>query len=165
MIEEWRPIDLFPGYLVSNMGRVRSGSGRIKSADSDRKGYLRVKLWSHGRPKNLKVHRLVHAAFNGQIPDGMVVRHCNGINTDNRAENLVVGTYAENESDKNRHGTALKGERHPMSRLTEDDVLAIRSRYVKGCPRNGTTGLARDFGVTAKTIWNIVSRRYWSHTP
>lgn len=153
----------YDGYLVSNLGRVMSASGRLKATDADIKGYLRVKLWKRNKPKNLKVHRLVYAAFTGPIPAGMVVRHTNGVNTDNRASNLVLGTYAENESDKERHGTTLRGTRHHMSKLTEDDIRAIRSRYVKGCARNGTTGIAADYGVTARTILSVVTRRYWTH--
>lgn len=33
MTEEWRSVDSFPGYFVSNMGRVRPTGGRIKPLD------------------------------------------------------------------------------------------------------------------------------------
>lgn len=56
---------------------------------------------------------------------------------------------------------ALRGERHPRARLTTTTVRAIRSRYARG----GVTQkqLAGEYGVSAGTISQIVTRRIWEH--
>lgn len=125
---EWKEITGFPGYEVSNNGQVRRGTS-IKAQFADRKGYLSVRLWMHGKSHTRFVARLVAAAFIGERPEGMVVCHINGIKDDNHVENLKYGTPTENEHDKRRHGTAPIGERHPAAKLTEDKVLTIRARY------------------------------------
>jgi hypothetical protein len=49
----------------------------------------------------IKEHRLVAAKKYGKNIKHMVVRHMNGIKTDNRPENLVIGTTQENTADHN----------------------------------------------------------------
>lgn len=44
-------------------------------------------------------HQLVAARKYGAIPPGSVVRHVNGVKTDNREQNLVLGTSRENTMD------------------------------------------------------------------
>ena len=83
MTEEWREIDGYYGYEVSNLGRVRShwqkkhkpeGYGcdrvysddtRIMSTSDDGNGYLKLMLYNRDTGKRFckKVHRLVAEAF------------------------------------------------------------------------------------------------------
>ena len=82
-MEEWRDIKNFPGYQVSNEGRVRSfwkkkhyptgyGTHRVLSDDptilhgsDDGNGYLKLMLYSKtdGKKYCKKIHRLVAEAF------------------------------------------------------------------------------------------------------
>lgn len=76
------------------------------------------------------------------------------------------GTHAENEADKRRDGTAPIGSAHGMSQLTDDDVRAIRSRFVpgvRGQVSGNRTALAAEFGVSRSHISGIISRRFWPH--
>ncbi|MDE1179449.1 NUMOD4 motif-containing HNH endonuclease [Paraburkholderia sp.] len=152
----------FPQYEVSSFGRVRRGAS-IKKPRADRKGYLSVTLWSRQKPTKRALQRLVAAAFIGPRPDGMVVRHRNGINADNRHTNLVYGTATENEFDKIEHGTQLRGEKHHQAKLTEAQVFEIRRRFKRYDRRNGADALAREFGVTGTLIYYIVIGKLWSH--
>lgn len=107
--EEWRPIEGFDGrYYVSNYGRVKSfltmGNCRkvgvehahlLKPKMSNR-GYLRVSLRANGKTMDFSVHRLVAAAFIGELHDGMVVNHIDGCKTNNNLSNLEVTTYTGN---------------------------------------------------------------------
>lgn len=106
---------------------------------------------------------------------------------------LYCGTHQDNADDTgslNRRATGLKngkytmpektprgkqhwsytkpertarGERQGLSRLTEKQVLAIRSKYVPF--KYGTPALAKEYSVTHKTIWHIVNYRTWKHVP
>lgn len=53
-----------------------------------------------------------------------------------------------------------RGSKHPRARLTEADVLGIRSRYEAG---ERQADLAREFQVTDSTIWHVVHRISWRH--
>ena len=55
----------------------------------------------------------------------------------------------------------VKGEDVGSSKLTEDQVLEIRSRYV---PRLvGLQTLADEYGVSQRLILSIIQRRIWNH--
>ena len=107
--EEWRPVAGYEGrYFVSNYGRVKSfltmGNCRKVGAEhahllkpkKNNCGYLRVALRANGKTTDASVHRLVAAAFIGELTDGMVVNHIDGCKTNNNLSNLEVTTYTGN---------------------------------------------------------------------
>lgn len=105
----WRPVVGMEGrYEVSSRGDVRSVRTRkIRALTVSDKGYYTLKLprLTPGRTwKTYKVHILVLEAFTGPRPDGLIARHLNDVKLDNRAENLVWGTYSENHYDAVRNG-------------------------------------------------------------
>lgn len=67
--EEWRDIEGYPNYRVSNYGRIKSlnyrntGKEHILKPKTNTAGYLRVYLMKEGKGKNFQVHRLVAMAF------------------------------------------------------------------------------------------------------
>jgi hypothetical protein len=124
-VELWSEIIGWPGYRVSDGGRVQSkrhkngmpaDEWRDLSPVIDGKGYPQVRLYRSGsRPTWFHVARLVLIAFVGPAPfPEAVTRHkLNNNPLDSRAVNLEWGTQAENCQDKARHGTAQTGARHP----------------------------------------------------
>ena len=54
-----------------------------------------------------------------------------------------------------------KGERNNQAKLTEDDVIKIRSLYVPH--KYPTTRLAKEFDVSKGTIHHIIRGRTWKH--
>lgn len=117
--EEWRYIPGYEGtHQVSDHGHVRSVGrtivnklgheisfrGRtLRLKDDD--GYLRVELNAGGVGKMHFVHRLVLAAFVGEVPEGMQCRHLDGNPKNNHFHNLRYGTVSENQLDRVKHGT------------------------------------------------------------
>src|SRR5690606_35195228 len=76
-----------------------------------RKGYLYVGNGSHRGLQTTAVHRVIAETF---IPNPEAlpeVAHCNGVNTDNRADNLRWSTAAANQADRLTHGTHNRGTR------------------------------------------------------
>lgn len=64
MIEKWLPIELFPEYLVSNFGMVRSRlSGRILALNENQSGLVQVGLMRDGIQHHRSVPLLVAKAF------------------------------------------------------------------------------------------------------
>lgn len=107
---EWRPIRGYEGYYeVSDEGDVRStrrkGSrGAVLSAGTTKNGYKLVSLWRDGKGTSCNVHRLVAAAFIGECPTGLEVRHLDGNPANNAVGNLAYGTGSENCRDTIAHG-------------------------------------------------------------
>ncbi|SHJ57885.1 NUMOD4 motif-containing protein [Nocardiopsis flavescens] len=108
--EVWKPVVGFPGYEVSDRGRVRSfkrdPEGELLKLHPGGRGYLQLVLRRDGRSHSRLVHRVVLEAFAGPCPPGQETRHLNGDRFDNRRANLAWGTPAENRADAIRHGTS-----------------------------------------------------------
>lgn len=159
---QWRAIDGFPGYEVSDVGEVRRGV-KVLGTVLDRKGYRFVTMHGPTGPVKRPIARLVAAAFIGPRPDGQVVRHRDGNKARNVPSNLVYGTQQQNEADKRAHGTAPIGVNHPAAKLTERQVREIRSRYRRMSQTEGTPALGREYGVSAHLISMIVRGKLWAH--
>lgn len=61
-----------------------------------------------------------------------------------------------------RHGARARGEGHGASVLTEANVRELRARAQAGVPQSA---LAREFGISASHVSQIVRRKAWSHLP
>jgi hypothetical protein len=108
MEEQWLPIAGWEGYYsVSNLGRVKSEArvvyGKKKKTIKERimkpychKGYNRTFLTKDKKTTPFFIHRLVHAAFIGPIPERKQVDHIDGNPLNNRSDNLRVLTPKEN---------------------------------------------------------------------
>jgi hypothetical protein len=166
--EEWRPVDGWEEYSVSNYGRAR-GPRSLLSLRA-RSGYPQIILSRKGRKKiGASVHRLVAAAFIGPIPPGLVVNHINGIRSDNRVSNLEIITQGQNISHAIRTGLKkapqhyrpiARGEDNPKAILTNEQVRQIKLRLATGRHGIGRT-LAREFGVSEHTISKIKHGQNW----
>jgi hypothetical protein len=179
--EQWRPVLGFEDYYeVSDLGRVRSlaricraSFGRYRKVKSrilkpqhdggSRGGvgkHVKVCLSVDAVLTQRQVHILVLEAFVGLRPQGNETRHLNGIPDDNRLINLRWGTPEENRADTIKHGTLPGGSRKANAKLSENDVLAIRTAYLDGA---GVTALGRQYGVNKSTIQQIFLKRSWTH--
>ena len=91
--ELWKDILGFPGYQISNFGRVRSFkdcNGNITTKEHlltpslNKDDYYYVDLYSSShKPVHKRIHRLVADAFIGSHDD-LVVNHINGDKTCNK---------------------------------------------------------------------------------
>jgi HNH endonuclease/NUMOD4 motif len=127
--EEWRVVDGFPMYKVSNFGRVYSSykSGKILTPVLDSYGYHKLTLCSNKSKVNCTIHRLVCCAFLQVNESKPLVNHKNGIKTDNRLENLEWCTPKENTHHAIATGLInIMGENSCKSILTPSDVIEIR---------------------------------------
>ena len=97
--EEWKAIEGFPLYQVSNYGRVYSfyQNKLLKlNLTAGKRRYLLVILHnSEGYERGVLVHNLVLEAFVGPRPEGKKPNHKNGVPSDNTSGNLEWVTHAE----------------------------------------------------------------------
>ena len=172
MKEEWKDIKGFEGaYMISNHGRVlslpRHGSRTtepvLRSISLTKDGYPKVRLLYRGKDKTVRVHRLVAEAFIDNPCGKETVNHIDGNKENNRADNLEWADRHEQMIHAYKKGlkSAMKGADNPYSKLTPEQVEAIRSEYVPQSTEHGTVALGRKYGVHNATIGNIVrGKRY-----
>ena len=127
-------------------------------------GYYTVRIAEEiNKPKTFNVHKLIAVTFIGVCPKGMEVRHIDGNSKNNNPNNLEYGTRLENHSDKIRHGTSGKGSKNSMAKLTEKEVLEIRSKYIHGKRGCGYIALGNKYGISSGNVKRIVTRKMWQH--
>ena len=174
--EEWRMIDGFPLYDVSNWGRVRScvRKGQYEGprqrndhplilrpgTSGTNKDKIHLCVFLHGEA--FKIHVLVLEAFRGKRPEGLVGRHLDDCSINNYLENLEWGTQKQNSQDSIRNGTRADcgGENNGRAILNEELVREIRDRARNG---EGKSKMAREFGLSPGAICRGVNRQSWGH--
>lgn len=124
--EHWLPIPEFPGYEVSDQGRVQSywhqqgqhpyiiskTPQRTLKLFKSPKGYLMVRLSRNGRQYRRRIHQFVMLTFIGPYPPNMEISHLDEIKTNNKLSNLTYEPHIVNcrrpkireRASRSRHG-------------------------------------------------------------
>jgi hypothetical protein len=100
---------------------------------------------AHGKPPTRK-YQAAHSCRGG--PDGCV-----------NPRHLRWATPRENAADRINDGTDYRGEKNKQAKLTEKEVLIIRSLSGKMFQRE----IAEEFNVTRECISAILRGRTWPH--
>ena len=167
----------FSGYYIDIQGKVWStliqhGRGRrIIEPDNFHEvkshltkcQYKLVSIWTNGRPKSLRVHRLVAQAFlyNNDPENKIYVCHKDGNHLNNNIENLYWVTPKENTADARKHGTMSRGEQRWNAKLNKDKIKLIRLLYKTF--EWSQLRLAKIFGVGPDQISRIINFKRWKH--
>jgi hypothetical protein len=129
----------------------KSGECWLWTANRDRKGYGRFHIIK-GIPE--VASRVAWKITHGEIPADKIVCHSCDNPACVRPDHLFLGTYRDNSNDM-----MAKGRRH--YRLTPEQVGEIRSRYIRGITT--MEALGAEYGVSSRTVCNIVNRKQWKH--
>lgn len=161
--DHFRVIASAPDYAIARDGTVvrirpkdRTRIGKVLTHIIMSNGYPSVSLRVDGRPMCQLIHRLVCQTFHGPAPTPKhEVAHRDGRRRNCHADNLRWATHAENEADKEIHGTRGR----PSAILSEEQVRAIRAapKY-----RGVVNDLARRYGVVHQTISDIRRGKNWA---
>lgn len=155
--ENWRDVDDFPNYLVSDDGRVKNRTtGRVLKACNDTYGYPQVILSNNGHKKSHRVHRLVTKAFLDNYDDSLEVNHRNGVKTDNFVTNLEWATASENMSHAYANGLAHKS---PLSGTPPTKIRVVET----GAMYDSESECARALGINREGINACVNGRLKSY--
>lgn len=128
--------------LIWPFSRDKQGRALLSISGTTKKTSRIMCEYRHGPPPTHK-HHATHSCGKGHL--GCV----NG-------SHLRWATHKENMADMIIHGTQSRGERHGAAKLTEADVLAIRS--MTGVLRKE---IAAIFGVSRTNINAIMRRKSW----
>ena len=118
------------------------------------------RIWMNG--KSRRAHCVSWELHNGSIPAGALICHTCDNPRCVRPDHLYAGTNVTNMADMVNRGRSLIGTRNPRARLTEADVIAIRSAHKNGA---AIKALAREYNVDPPLIRYIVRRDIWKHVP
>jgi len=166
--EIWIKSPTLPAYEVSSFGRLRCipREGRMPHGGFRVYGggppILGVWVKSEGRyilpyqGKTYKVAPLICEAFNGPRPDGHVCMHLDENSRNNRPDNLAWGTQKQNLNAPGfvRHCRESRLRAWNGNVLPDSAIREIRSRS-----NEVRAALAREFGVSAAHISNIIAGR------
>ncbi len=109
------------------------------------------------------IGRAAWYAWNGEVPKGLFILH----SCDNRAcgeiSHLRLGTHKDNMNDMVKRNRAHKrpGEKHPISKFTDKEVIKIRNEYNK--KEVTQSQLSIKYKVSLSCIHNIVRNKTWKH--
>jgi|ERR1035437_238457 hypothetical protein len=127
----------------------QQGECRVWTSRTDKDGYgvLTVgSMTNNTRKVGYKAHKAAYEAYNGDIPEGMLVRHT----CDNRPcinhNHLIIGTNAENSKDMVERGrcggeTRTAEQRAKISagrkglspeRITKETAILIKNKLASG---------------------------------
>jgi hypothetical protein len=112
--------------------------------------------------KKTLAHRAVYEDLVGPILPGFDLLHsCDNPPCCN-PRHLSPGIHAHNMADMARKGRAphTRGEAQPNAKLTTEKVILARQRLAAG---ETCTAIAKDFGVSLHTIFDLKRGRSWRH--
>lgn len=157
MQEIWRNIPNFPGYQVSNLGRVWSKkTKRVRKVHTQARGYWHIVLCHQNKTKTIRLNRLVLQVFVGPPPSPEYhAAHKDGDKNNNALSNLYWATPQQNVNDRKRHGTYYGGSDHPMAKLTKGDLVYAKWLRSIKC---SWVEIASELGVQPDTISQRVRR-------
>ena len=107
--------------------------------------------------KTITAHRASYEVFVGKVPDGLFVLHRCDVPSCVNPSHLFLGTQADNINDKVNKQRQAKGERHGMSKITEEVAAKIK---FGGGPH---AVAAKKYGISACMVSQIRSGMYWKH--
>ena len=169
MIEQWKKIDGFPNYEVSDFGNLRTFKARGKELPHIRakhlggNGYFEITLYKNGKPKHIKISRLVATTFVKNPFGKKTVNHINGIKTDDRAVNLEWVTSKENTAHAIKTGLIkMNGEMSRNALISDKQARVIKHALSFGVRGTGRM-LAKMCGVHESTISKIAHGKNWKH--
>lgn len=165
--EIWRDIEGYEGlYQVSDQGRVKSlkrkfidkigreryVEERVLKLGMNKCGYQVVNLYTGGKQKKYKVHRLVCQAFHENTNNKPQVNHINEIKTDNRACNLEWATAKQNCNHGTHNARMAETKSKPVCQYT------LHSQLIKVW--QSTSEVERKTGFSRANISRAANGKY-----
>lgn len=179
-MEKFKEVYGYPDYLISNKGRVKTKSRKVKYNHSvtktvhyrvtterflkvyenGRTGYKFIQPRLNGNAKNKTIHRLVAETFIKKEDGKDYVNHKDGNKHNNCVKNLEWVTNKYNHEHATQNGLKAKGVEVNTSKLNDKCVIAIKKLIKLGW---SDTDIANLFDISRPTINLIKNNKTWKH--
>lgn len=165
--EKWKILNDFSCYYVSSYGRLlNKNRNTIVKPSNSGKGYLLYHLRCNNKKRDVCAHTLVLEHFWGPAKKGYECNHKDGNKKNNNINNLEWVTKSENHKHAfltglNKPPGSFRGSKHPLTKLTEKQVLLIRELYKDTNLKQ--IEIAKLFNVHKQVIYSIINRKTWTH--
>lgn len=131
MNERWKPVQLYPSYMISTYGRVKNErTGKSLKPVKMKNGYLTVNLYDkNGKHKNNYVHRLVAKAFIKNKNEYTEINHIDENKENNKVNNLewCSRSYNINYGKANLSRQLSEGSKVIAIKLDSKDTFSFNS--------------------------------------
>ena len=162
----WKPIDEFPGYLISNQGDVKNKkTGYIKKPSVGKRGYVVFSMKNEGKFYLRTQHIMLARTFIPNPLNKPYVNHKDGNKQNNSIDNLEWVTGRENLLHARRTGLRKSdGDKRTAQYTLDGKLIAIYKSASEAARRlgigfSGITSVARG-NTKLKTykgfIWRYV---------
>ena len=156
-LEEWKDIQQFPDYKISNFGNVYSKKSKknLKPYKHPNGGHLRVTLFKNRRRYRFWVHELVLEAFSSKRPsESHVCRHLDSNPENNHIENLKWGTLIDNTLDRfeNPNDNSIK--------VNMEKIIEIKTMLLEG---KKPVEIAEITNIGYSIVSNIKNCKNWKN--
>lgn len=141
-MEEWREIADFPGFEVSDHGRIKNAVTGNVLKPGYVGGKLAVSIRRSRTPELVYIHREVAKAFINSEIHGVVVKHVNGMSADCRVANLRVTPF-----------------RAPLARSQGRKVMVLETEEVY----DSVAECAKAISGTPTCIYAVLAGKAWTH--
>ena len=108
--------------------------------------------------KTVTAHRLSYKYSKGDPGDLCVLHKCGNRKCCNPGH-LYAGTHKQNSEDRVKDGTGARGRSHGMTKLCEEQVVAIRKLLEAG---ETCAAIGKQFSISESTVRHIKKRRVWA---
>ena len=152
------------GYRIDQNGDVVSSKGVVRKRLNDSRGYFRFTIRGPGGEHTTVCHHQLcayqkygeHALF-----QGIQVRHLDGDPTNNRSDNIAIGTASDNIMDMTKEARLKKANQGAAKRrkFTPEQIAEIRNKRVHGAKLQD---MATEYQAVKSTISYIVNRKTYS---
>lgn len=169
-MEEWKIVDGYVNYAISNYGNVYSFSRKVYLAyDENSEGYRRVTLCKDGVVKRHFVHRLVATHFiTKEREDQNMVNHKDGNKLNNHVSNLEWCTCSENTVHAFDNNLRTKDPSAPNAKLPVEVVHRVCKLIEDGHSKSAILAMnlhhtlsgSKFHGIKTRTTWSRISSQY-----
>ena len=147
---EWRKINDFPNYSVSDEGQIRNDkTGTIRTLNYTYDGYAFITIKKNGKTYAPQIHRLVLQAFCPNENSSLQVNHINGDRKDNRLINLEWLTQQENLQKRNFD--------YVKERLSRPIIVKYIDGKIEEYPSVRECG--RQLGISKDTVLHYITHK------
>lgn len=163
MQEKWLEIKDWPGYYISNHGKVKNSNKLLALCPAKkRRGYIYV-YHSQGlmKPRAKLVHRLVAQYFIPNPQNKPQVNHIDFNPANNHVSNLEWCTAKENTAHTVNSGRKVqyRGTQCPQAKLSEEIVQKIKADIGQMTHKQ----IAKKYNTNYSNIAHIKRGSRWAH--